>query len=327
MPITIDSGLQEAPISLLIAVHNRVELTRACLDSVLAHADTDPFAEIVVIDDCSTDGTGCYLGSLGDGFRVLTNETRGHFGQNMNRAAALAGSDYLLLLNNDTVVTAHWSRRMLDAARRDPAIAIVGNRQLHPETGLIVHAGIAFDHRFLPAHLHAGRAETFPPALIGREFQAVTGACWLIRRALFLKLGGFDVEYRNGWEDIDFCLRARAHGFRIWYAAESVIYHHTSASEGRFDHEDRNQARFGGIWRGKITPDLDLLLRGDGVTPPRRPLDEMEGEPSRLFLALRAMRRHRWLDGVFSACLRVPGVLLLVDLCARGLRGISFFRR
>jgi GT2 family glycosyltransferase len=255
-------------VSLLIPVHNGLEFTRACLASLFAHADPDIATEILVIDDCSDDGTDAYLRSLGDAIRFVRNDSRGCFGHNINRAAPAAQGEFLLLLNNDTVVTLGWLGHMLSAALRDPLIGVVGNCQLYPGTRTINHAGMAFDAQRHPVHLYAHRPADFSPARVSREFQSVTGACWLVRRTLFLELDGFDPHFRNGWEDVDFCLRVRERGYKVWYAADSVIYHHLGASAGRFDCEAANERYFADKWHGRIVPDLNDYLARDGQLPP-----------------------------------------------------------
>jgi GT2 family glycosyltransferase len=249
-------------VSLLIPVHNRVELTRACLNSIYSHADPVIVVEIIIVDDCSTDGTAEYLDSLGNRIHVLRNKARGCFGHNMNEAAALARSDYLVFLNNDTEVTPSWLRRMLDVAREDPTIGVIGNRQLYPATGNINHAGMIFDEQCRPVHLYPDKPAAFPPANISRDFQALTGACILVPRAVFRELGGFDSKFRNGHEDVDLCLRARQRGYRVRYVAESVIYHHIGSSPGRYDAEGENERHFAARWGGKIVSDLyDYMAR------------------------------------------------------------------
>jgi GT2 family glycosyltransferase len=305
---------------LVIAVYNRLDLTRACLDSVFACWDTDPFDEILIVDDCSTDGTAEWLASLGTRVTVLTNTERSGFGLNMNRAAAVSTAEFLVLLNNDTIVTPNWSRIMLREALADPAIGVVGNRQLHADGASINHAGLVFDHLFRPRHLYFGEAPDFPPALANRPFQAVTGACWLLRRALFLELEGFDPAFRNGWEDVDFCLRARARGWTIWYAGESVIRHHVSASEGRHDHEDENAALFRSRWKGMIEPDMEVVRARDGQPPSRVPIEELGGQPSPLMNGLRRIRRLPLMRQAVDRMLHLPGITALADHVARRLR-------
>jgi GT2 family glycosyltransferase len=243
----------EIDVSILIGVHNRVELTRACLMAV----------EVIVTDDCSSDGTGAFLASLGDRVRIISNEVRQGFGANMNRAAVEARGEYLCLLNNDTYVTTGWLIKLLNAARGDPAVGVVGNFHITPGTGKINHAGMVFDEDCRVLHLYRGMKADYPPARVTREFQMVTAACWLVPRALFLELNGFDPIFKNGCEDTDFCLRAREHGRKILYVGDSVIYHHGASSPGRMDHEDPNLSYFHRKWHGKIRPDVEDYLRRD----------------------------------------------------------------
>ncbi|HET7880284.1 MAG TPA: glycosyltransferase [Acetobacteraceae bacterium] len=267
-------------MSILVPVHNQVALTRACLDSLRAHEDPNITAEIIIIDDCSTDGTKAFLGSLGSRVRVHSNQARGTFGINMNLAARLAGGDFVVLLNNDTEVTPGWLNRMLEAMRSDEAIGLVGNRHLYPDSRLINHAGMAFDATGYPVHLYLGRPPDYAPAQVSREFQILNGACWLVRRELFLELGGFDTGYRNGWEDIDFCLRVRERGSKVWYAADSVIYHHVSASAGRFKDEGDNARYFATKWQGRFAHDLQGYLLRDGEVASPGPINTPPAAPA-----------------------------------------------
>lgn len=243
-------------VSILIPVHNRLDLTRACLDTVFDTADPGIPFEIIVIDDCSTDGTAACLDSLGTRVRTIRNETRKCFSENMNLAASRACGEFLCLLNNDTLVTAGWLQKLVAAARNDPGIGVVGNRQLTPGSNLIDHAGIVFNSQGRPVHLYRGQPADFRPALFSQEFQSVTAACWLVKKTLFLELGGFDPEFKNSFEDVDFCLRARRSGYKIFYVADSVIYHYGQSSPGRKDNERGNAEYFQSKWKGAIVPDM-----------------------------------------------------------------------
>jgi hypothetical protein len=112
---------------------------------------------------------------------VLRNKACGCFGHNINKEAALARSDYLVLLNNDTEVTPFWLCRMLDAARADPTIGVVGNRQLYPGTGNINHAGVVFDEQYRPrsTFTRTSRPIFRPPtlAVISRHSPARVCCC------------------------------------------------------------------------------------------------------------------------------------------------------
>ena len=248
-------------VSILIPVHNQLELTRACLDSVFDTGVASIPFEVIVIDD-STEGRGEYLTSLVPRVRLVRTKTRKSFGEKINLAAPMARGEYLCLLNNDTLVTAGWLEKLMAAARTDPRIAVVGNRHLTPETGLINHGGMVINSRFCPVHLYRVQPADFGPALISREFQILTAACWLVSKRTFLALGSFDPQFHNGFEDVDFCLRARQKGYKVFYAADSVIYHHGLSTPGRTDHETSNAENFKSKWGAAIRPDIEDFLTG-----------------------------------------------------------------
>ena len=81
---------------------------------------------------------------------------------------------------------------------------------------------------------------------------AVTGACLAVPRGLFARLGGFDEGFRNGGEDVDFCLRARAAGLGTWVALKSVVLHHVSATPGRKASDEENSYRLFRKWRAEL---------------------------------------------------------------------------
>ena len=176
---------------------------------------------------------------------VFNAEPRG-FAANNNEGARIARAPLLCLLNNDTALLPGWLEPMARLARRRSDVACVGNVQREPVTGLVDHAGIFFDRN--GEVRHAAKDEPAPPREDYLEWPAVTAACCVIRRALFLELGGFDEAFRNGGEDVDFCLRAGTRGYRHFVANRSVIYHHISASPGRKQSEEANGRRFRERW-------------------------------------------------------------------------------
>ncbi|MFW5883828.1 MAG: glycosyltransferase family 2 protein [Verrucomicrobiota bacterium] len=235
-------------VSFLIPVHNCVELTRRCLASLEASLQSGLRYEIIVVDDCSTDGTREYLESLDHGrYKVLYNKRKGNYAANNNRAAAVAKGEVLVLLNNDIYFRPGWLEPMLELLKAHPDVGGVGNIHIHPEDGLLDHAGVAFDLSGKPFQARKGR-KTAPPFLF-TERSAASTACFAITRRRFLGVGGFDEGYINGSEDIDLCIRLRLNGYRILIANLSQIYHLISSTEGRFDHEEANQLRLLRKWQ------------------------------------------------------------------------------
>jgi len=237
-------------VSFVIPLFNNLALTRACVASLQATLPGDLAHEIILVDDGSTDGTRDWLATRGAPFRVVVNERNlGYAGAN-NRAVALATGQYLALLNNDLVLQPRWFEQLLRAHRwLGRRAGFVGNVQLDARTGVVDHTGIIINRAGKPVH------DRTPPSLAARLFRpvrrvaAVTGACVMLERALWDKLGGFDEAYLNGGEDIDLCFRARAAGLVNAVALRSVVRHHISSSIGRKLHDERNSFVLARRWQ------------------------------------------------------------------------------
>ncbi len=243
-------------ISLLTPLFNRLDLTRACVESVRRTLAGWEF-EWIFLDDGSTDGTREFLGALAEAdprVRVVLNERGRGFAANNNAGANLARAPLLCLLNNDTVLLPGWLEPMARLARLLPDAACVGNVQREPVSGLVDHAGVYFNRE--GDARHAGKDEPAPPREDYLEWPAVTAACCVIRREVFLGLGGFDEAFHNGGEDMDFCLRAGTRGYRHFVANRSVIYHYISASPGRKQGEEDNARLFRERWLARLQTDL-----------------------------------------------------------------------
>lgn len=232
-------------VSFLIPLYNCLAFTQAMLASLRATLPAGLPHEIIFIDDGSTDGTRPWLASLATdpAIRVvLQRENLGYAAAN-NAGAAVARGEFLALLNNDLVLTPRWLEPMLAAHRAyGDRAGLVGNLQLDAATGALDHAGIAINLQGKPEHLRrlplASRLAPF--VCPHRRSVAVTGACVLVRRALWEKLGGFDEKFINGCEDVDLCLRAAAAGHVNLVALRSVVRHHISSSPGRKLRDEAN---------------------------------------------------------------------------------------
>jgi len=230
-------------VSIIIPVFNKVELTRQCLAGIAQHTSGVHY-EIIVIDNASSDDTAEFLHR--QSVRVISNKANLGFARACNQGGLAACGNYLLFLNNDTVPTPGWLEALLTAAHK-PEVGVVGAKLLYPD-GRIQHAGIGFING-IPDHPNRFAPADAPEVNQYRELDMVTGACLMIPKELFAKLGGFDESYRNGVEDIDLCLRARTAGFKVVYEPKAVLYHHEGQSAGRFDHVQQNLQLFFARWR------------------------------------------------------------------------------
>ena len=249
-------------VSIVIPLFNKVEYTRNCVEALASASGMEGAAEIVFVDNGSTDGTGEFLASLGGDIVIVRNTKNLGFAASCNQGARVARGRNLVFLNNDTVPQPGWVQALLDAAKEEDA-AICGARLIYPD-GRIQHAGVAFHSGGIGYHIFNGFPKDHPAVTKRRRFQAVTAACMLVRRDLFEELAGFDEGYRNGFEDVDFCLRAGEKGYRVLYAPESVVVHHEETSEGRKANDRENLERFLERWRGKVEPDDDRIYAEEG---------------------------------------------------------------
>ena len=237
-------------VSIIIPLFNRLDLTRLCLES-LAQTTRRVRCEVILVDDGSTDGTRKFLQKIeSPDRRVILNDAPRGYAANNNLAARLARAPVLCLLNNDTSLLPGWLPPMLNVLLRAPSAGCVGNVQREPLSGLVDHIGIVFNAEGNP--VHAGKDSPSPPLESYTRWPAVTAACCVVRREMFLRFGGFDEAFSNGFEDVDFCLRTAQTGVAHYTANRSVIYHHISASPGRHRRENENLALYRARWGDRI---------------------------------------------------------------------------
>lgn len=167
----------------------------------------------------------------------------GTFAENCDHGASEATGDLLVFLNDDTELLSGWLEPLVEAFD-DPKVGCAGVKLVYPD-GRLQHAGVSFRQR--DGLLEAFNITDTDPGT--RNVEAVTGACLAIRAELFRELGGFDESFRNGYEDVDLCLRVRQAGRLIRYVAESVVVHLESASgPARWAHVRENIALLQERW-------------------------------------------------------------------------------
>ncbi len=233
--------------SIIMPVHNRLEMTSASL-TALSQIKDQPEFEVLVVDNGSTDGTAEFLQQLGGDLRVITNQENLGFARACNQGAQAARGRYLVFLNNDTIPQPGWLSALVSEVDAHSEVGIVGSKLLYPD-GTVQHAGVIRDcQHLLPYHIYKHFAGDHPAVNQRREFQIVTAACLLIRRQLFDDVGGFDEAYVNGFEDADLCLKVRDRGHAVVYQPRSVVVHLESQTPGRKTHEDANATRFLNRW-------------------------------------------------------------------------------
>lgn len=227
-------------ISLIVPTRDRVDLLRTCVESILARS-TYPDFEVVVVDNQSRDAaTLDYLRGLDtrERVRVLHFDAPFNYSAINNWAARQCDGALLGLINNDIeVITPEWLEEMAGFAVR-PDVGAVGAMLYYPDN-TIQHAGVVLGILGVAGHIDCGMPRGYEGhgrrALVAQNLSAVTGACLLVRREVFDEVGGLDEALPVAFNDIDFCLRILARGYRNVWTPFAELYHHESASRGKED--------------------------------------------------------------------------------------------
>ena len=241
-----------ARVAIIVLNWNGKSLTLECLDSlqVLDY----PSAEIMVVDNASTDGSvEAIRERYGDNITVIANESNLGFSQGNNvgiERALRDGADFILLLNNDTVVDPQLVTHLVDPLIAEPKIGISGPKIYYydPPDQIWFAGGEVFLGRGITRHV--GIRETDTGQFDRRaDTDYITGCALMAGRAVFEKVGLLDPSYRAYFEDTDFCMRARRAGFRIVYVPEGKVWHKVSASTGGQMSRQKIVRKFHSSWR------------------------------------------------------------------------------
>ena len=255
-------------VSIVVPVKNRVALTDQTLGWLEETVVRSGGAELVVVDDGSTDETARLLADSPGELRAVRNEEPGGFAAACNVGAANARGDVLVFLNNDMAPVDGWLDMLLDYLSEHDDVAAAGSKLLDSQ-GRIQHAGIVICHDGLPRHAYRGFPRHHPAVEYSRAVRAVTGACLAIRREIFESLGGFDEAFLNGFEDVDLCLRLAERGGEIHYCHASELHHFESSTRvGDAESKARdlqNIELFLDRWRDRVAPNDLTTYVADGL--------------------------------------------------------------
>lgn len=254
-------------LSIIIPVFNKKTLTLNMLASLVETLPESLAAEVIIVDDASTDEASGWLASLSTtdlacpqikSLRILRNAHNLGYAKSNNLAAKEARGEFLALLNNDLILKPNWLEPMLAMFEKYPSKPIiVGNLQYLPFIDELDHAGIEVridteSNRPIIAH----RREPIPEQ--PEKVFAVTGACCLIARETFETLGGFDEAYINGGEDVDLCMKITQAGGACWVVPASSVWHHVSQTRSyQVERDEKNSWRLFKLWHNQIAHELE----------------------------------------------------------------------
>lgn len=254
-------------VSILVPTRDRLDLLVPCLESI-EERTTWRDREIVIIDNGSRrKDTLRWLDR--SGYEVLRYDEPFNFSRLNNKAARRAKGEYLMFLNNDTeVVQPQWIEAMLEHAQRRE-VGAVGAKLIFRD-GTLQHSGIVYTKdRFGPAHQKMRDSGQDAFGDVVRNYSAVTAACMMMRRDLFLEVGGFDPAFAVAFNDVDLCLRLREAGYLVVYTPYAVLFHHEGSTRGLGQQPSADGALLQSRWLSKLEPDPYLGFLGLPQDAPR----------------------------------------------------------
>lgn len=256
-------------ISILIPFRDQPDLLHCAVGDILELSTYDNY-EILGIDNGSdqeaTRDAIRDLAAMDDRVRFIDYDRPFSFSAVMNHGAAASAGEHLVFLNNDVrVITAEWLEAMLEHSQRDD-VGAVGGKLYYPD-GRVQHAGIIVGIGGYAGHAHKGFAGDhqgyFNRLRVIQNVSAVTGAFMMIGRVKFDAVGGFDEDnFAVACNDVDLCLRLRAHGLWNIFTPYAEGFHIESASRGYEDSPEKRQ-RFAGESARFAERHHDILERGD----------------------------------------------------------------
>ncbi len=251
--------------SIIVVTYNNLALTRLCLESLFRNTEY-PSYEVIVVDNKSTDGTPEYLSRMAerhDNLAAILNDTNNGFAKANNQGIERSTGDYLVLINNDTVVPQGWLSRLLPHLR-DPEVGLVG-----PVTNFVGNeAKIDAPYRTW------AEMEAFASDHVWKSDRQVADIhmlamfCVAMRREVFERIGPLDEQFGIGmFEDDDYSMRVRRAGYRIICAADVFVHHFGQAAFGKLirsgDYDglfDENRAKLETKWSIEWTPHVNAPL-------------------------------------------------------------------
>jgi len=216
-------------VSIIILTYNGVEYTKQFYDSLIESTDLN--YELIIIDNSSTDGTKEYIQSISlnnKNVKAIFNDDNLGFPVAVNQGIQTTQSKYILIANNDIILTKGWLKRLIQVAESDRRIGIVG--PISNEVSGVQKDKEAKYKTIEEMHLYAdsikekNKNKTF-------HFPRVAFLCTLIKRDVINNIGGLDERFSPGnYEDDDFCLRAQLAGYKTVIAQDVFIHHYGSKS-------------------------------------------------------------------------------------------------
>lgn len=222
-------------VTVVIPTYKDINFTKRCIQTILKDSRKLSNLKIIVVDDGSPGYIQNDLIKLREkDVQILLKDKNEGYSSAINYSLNYIKEGDVVILNNDIKCFNGWLAQLQATAYKSKVVGIVGPKLLYPNKTIQFAGGVR--NTGLPVwfdHIYRFRNHNFSPANIEREVFYITGACMYIKEDVLKKCGKFDSKYFMGFEDVDYCIRARLKGFKCIYAPRSVLIHYESATRGR----------------------------------------------------------------------------------------------
>ncbi len=264
----IKSGVNEITprASIIIVTYNNLVLNKLCLESLIRNTEYHNY-ELIIVDNNSTDGTPEYLLEMAKQYpsiQTILNPANHGFARANNQGIEKSTGEYIVLLNNDTIVPPGWLGRLLRHLQ-DPAVGLVG-----PVTNFVGNeAKVNAPYRTWAEMEAFAQRYTWEHDGQIADIHMLAMFCVAMRRDIYLEIGPLDEQFGVGmFEDDDYSLRLKAKGYRVICAADVFVHHFGQAAFGKLiqsgDYNqifDENRRYYESKWNIKWTPHQNASLK------------------------------------------------------------------
>ena len=244
-------------VSIVVPVHNKLLHTLGCLRSIMISGSKYNF-EIIVADDGSSDCTEQVLKELSDCIRLVRNSSPIGFLRNCNSAAKLARGQWIVLLNNDTIVLPGWLDALIDTLIAIPQAGLVGAKLIYPD-GILQESGGIVWRSADAMNIGRGKDACSPEFNFLREVDYCSGAAIALKTSLWRELEGFDERFSPAYyEDTDLAFRVRQAGYKVFVQPLASVVHFEGVSHGKSldsgvkQYQTINRDTFAQLWQNVL---------------------------------------------------------------------------
>ncbi len=226
-------------LSICIVTMNHLDVLRPCLESINKNRPSKYSFEVIIVDNCSKDGTRTYLENCDFNFKMkyIENRRKYNYAKNNNIPMKNASGRYYLILNPDTIILPQTLDFMINYMEENPEVGASACKLLYGDMSFqencrrfpILKYVIASRFKSWGINLFGKLADNYiqcsPNDIAPKPVNYIIGACMFLRKDAIKDIGGFDERFLLYFEDTDLCFRLWKNNWEIWYVPDVSIIH------------------------------------------------------------------------------------------------------